>query len=67
MNSIDLIKLKNAFSNFIDDKLTTDDILIMIKYGYIESVKTGNELKVIYPNKEDIKNIYKIIKNRLGE
>ena len=67
MNSLDLIKLKNAFSNFLDDKLTTDDTLIMIKYGYIQSEKTGNELNIIYPAKNDIKNILNEIKIRLGE
>lgn len=67
MNSLDLIKLKTAFQNFVNDKLTTDDTLIMIKYGYIESQKVGNELKVLYPNKKDIENILKEIKIRLGE
>ena len=67
MNCLDLIKLKNAFQNFLEDKLTTDDTLIMIKYGYIISNKTGNELNIIYPSKQDIRNVLNEIKIRLGE
>lgn len=67
MNGLDLIKLKIALQNFIDDKITYDDVIIMSKYGYIQALKNGQELNIIYPKKEDIKIVLEKIKNKLGE
>lgn len=67
MNGLDLIKLKIALQNFIDDKLTADDVIIMKQYGYVQSIPNGQELVIIYPEKQDIKIVLQKIKNKLGE
>lgn len=66
MNIQDLVKLKVAVENFLQDKVSEDDIIILKQHGYIQTIPNGHELQIIYPDKQDIKNVLEIIKFKLG-
>lgn len=66
MNIQDLVKLKVALENFLEDKISADDVFIMKQYGYIQTIPNGHELQIIYPNKQDMKNLLEVINYKLG-
>lgn len=67
MNLIDLVKLKISIENFLQDKISTDDFIILKQHGYIQAISNGHELQIIYPDKKDMQNVLKAIKIKLGE
>lgn len=66
MNIQNLVKLKVAVENFLKDEISDDDVLIMKQYGYIQTIPNGSELQVIYPDKQDMKNVLEVINYKLG-
>lgn len=66
MNIQDLAKLKVAVENFLKDEISADDVFIMKQYGYIQTIPNGHELQIIYPNKQDMKNLLEVINYKLG-
>ena len=67
MNIQDLVKLKIAIENFLKDEISADDVIIMKQYGYIQTIPNGHELQIIYPDKQDMKNLLEVINYKLGE
>ena len=43
MNIQDLVKLKVAVENFLEDKISADDVFIMKQYGYIKAMPNGQQ------------------------
>lgn len=66
MNIQDLVKLKIAIENFLKDEISADDVIIMKRYGYIQTIPNGHELQIIYPDKQDMKNVLEVIKFKIG-
>lgn len=66
MSIEDLVKLKVAVENFLKDEISADDVLIMKQYGYIQTIPNGHELQIIYPDKQDMKNLLEVINYKLG-
>lgn len=66
MNIQDLVKLKIAIENFLKDEISADDVIIMKQYGYIQTIPNGHELQIIYPDKQDMKNVLEILKFKIG-
>lgn len=66
MNIQDLVKLKIAIENFLKDEISADDVIIMKQYGYIQTIPNGHELQIIYPDKQDMKNVLEVINYKLG-
>lgn len=66
MNIQDLVKLKVAVENFLKDEISADDVFIMKQYGYIQTIPNGHQLQIIYPDKQDMKNLLEVINYKLG-
>lgn len=67
MNIQDIVKLKVAIENFLEDKTTQDDVFILSEFGYIRYIKDNDTLNILLPSKEDMIIILNNIKNKLGE
>lgn len=65
MKVIDLIKLKIACENFIDDKMSDDDVKILANNGYIDTVESNGKLVFVYPSKDDLRKVIQKINSKL--
>lgn len=65
MKVIDLIKLKIACENFIDNKMSDDDVKILANNGYIDTVEDNGKLVFVYPSKDDLRKVIQKINSKL--
>lgn len=66
MNSLEIVKLKVAIENFLNDKCTIDDVNILKDNGFIRYVPENSKLVIVYPEKSDMKDVLNDIKNKFN-
>lgn len=63
MTEEDLLKLEIAFNHILEDRIDVEDFKILDKHGYIKYNYINGVQYIQYPNKIDVKDMLKNIKN----